>query len=94
MAVGGGLAGGGTPAPTPAPGQVPVPTPPPTQPQPLQSACIQSANAAFASVVAAAIQQITTGASTGNAALVSAGTTALSNAITAYNTALAQYATR
>jgi hypothetical protein len=55
-----------------------------------QNACVQRANAAFTTAVNAAIQQITTGTLTNNQALVRAGTTALNNAITAYNTAIAQ----
>lgn len=56
-----------------------------------QANCVQKANACFTTAaVNAAIQQITAGAATNNQALITAGTIALNNAITAYNTAIAQ----
>jgi hypothetical protein len=59
-------------------------------PPPSQTDCVRRANATFTSAVNAAIVQITTGTLTNNQALITAGTTALNNAITAYNTAIAQ----
>jgi hypothetical protein len=56
-----------------------------------QTNCVQKANACFTTAaVNAAIQQITAGAATNNQVLITAGTIALNNAITAYNTAIAQ----
>jgi hypothetical protein len=56
----------------------------------LISSQTQKANASFTTAVIADIQQITAGAVTSNQALITAGTIALNNVITAYNTAIAQ----